>query len=110
MFLDHYICFHNFFEDKAIEHLLGSGIKAEDLNDDKLGRVMDKIYTYGLSEVFLIIVLEVIRRYKISTKYSHLDSTSFHLHGEYNNKLAQQSSEVEISKEKCNNNYARIFP
>ncbi len=32
---------------------------------------MDKIYTYGLSELFLIIVLEVIRRYKISTKYSH---------------------------------------
>ncbi len=36
--------FSHFFEDKAIEHLLGSGIKAEELNDDKLGRVMDQLY------------------------------------------------------------------
>jgi transposase len=33
--------FPQFFKDKAIEYLLGSGIKAEDLNDDKIGRVMD---------------------------------------------------------------------
>ena len=31
--------FSKFFEGKAIEHLLGEGIKAKDLNDDKLGRV-----------------------------------------------------------------------
>jgi hypothetical protein len=35
--------FSQFFEDKSIEHLLGNGIKSEDLNDDKLGRVMDKL-------------------------------------------------------------------
>ena len=68
--------FSQFFDDKAIEHLLGKGIKAEDLNDDKLGRVMDKLYNYGLSELFLIVVLEVIRKYQISTKYSH---ACFHL-------------------------------
>ena len=48
--------FSQFFEDKAIEKLLGTGINNEYLNDDK-----------------------------IDTKYAHLDSTSFHLHGEYNN-------------------------
>jgi transposase len=42
--------FSQFFEDKAIEHLLGPGIKAEELNDDKIGRVMDKLYKYGLTE------------------------------------------------------------
>jgi transposase len=36
--------FSNFFQDKAVEHLLGKGVKAEDLNDDKIGRVMDKLY------------------------------------------------------------------
>ena len=91
--------FSQFFEDKAIEHLLGKGIKAEDLNDDKLGRVMDKLYKYGLSELFLIIVLEVIRRYQISTKYSHLDSTSLHLHGEYNSRLDREEKELEVIKE-----------
>ena len=48
--------FSQFFEDKAIEKLLGTGINNEYLNDDK-----------------------------IDTSYAHLDSTSFHLHGEYNN-------------------------
>ena len=28
-------------------HLLGAVIKGEDLNDDKIGRVMDKPYKYG---------------------------------------------------------------
>ncbi len=91
--------FSQFFEDKAVEHLLGKNIKAEDLNDDKLGRVMDKIYNYGLSELFLIIVLEVIRKYQISTKYSHLDSTSLHLHGEYDNRLDNEEKELEVIKE-----------
>ena len=78
--------FSNFFKDKAIENLLGAGIKAEELNDDRLGRVMDKLDKYGLSNIFLTIGLEVIKKYGISTKYSHLDSTSFHLHGQYNNR------------------------
>ena len=91
--------FSQFFEDKALEHLLGKDIKAEDLNDDKLGRVMDKLYNYGLSELFLIIVLEVIIKYQISTKYSHLDSTSLHLHGEYNNGLDDEEKKLEVFKE-----------
>ena len=35
--------FSKFFEWKAIEHLLGSGIQASHLNDDRLGRVLDKL-------------------------------------------------------------------
>ncbi len=54
--------FSQFFEDKAIEHLLGEGIKPEDLNDDKLGRIMDKLYRYGLTKLFLIIALEVVKK------------------------------------------------
>ncbi len=60
--------FSNFFKDKAVEHLLGAGVKAEELNDDKLGRVMDKLYKYGLNNIFLIIGLSVIKKYKISKK------------------------------------------
>ncbi|MBO9998382.1 MAG: DUF4277 domain-containing protein [Cyanobacteria bacterium SID2] len=39
----------NFFESKSIEHLLGEGIKAEYFNDDRLRRVLDKIYQFGLN-------------------------------------------------------------
>lgn len=92
--------FSNFFKDKAVEHLLGEGVKAEDLNDDKLGRVMDKLYKYGLNNLFLIIGLEVIKKYGISTKYSHLDSSSFHLHGEYKNQNNERDGkELEVTSE-----------
>ena len=33
--------FSNFFEGKAIEHLIGKGVKTEYFNDDKLGRLLD---------------------------------------------------------------------
>ncbi len=91
--------FPEFFKDKAIEHLIGAGIKAEDLNDDKIGRVMDKLYKYGLTKLFLIIALDVVKKYGIVTKYSHLDSTSLHLHGEYKNSLNHLDQELGISRE-----------
>ena len=93
--------FSNFFKDKAVEHLLGTGVKAEELNDDKLGRVMDKLYKYGLNNLFLIIGLEVIKKYKVSTEYSHLDSTSFHLHGQYKNRNKNETEEqrLEVNRE-----------
>jgi hypothetical protein len=36
--------FTQFFGDKATEHLLGDGIEPKQLNDDKISRVMDKLY------------------------------------------------------------------
>jgi transposase len=75
--------FPQFFEDKATEHLLGEGIKPNQLNDDKIARVMDKLFRKGLSHIFLLIALGVVKKYKIQTDYSHLDSSSFSLHGEY---------------------------
>ena len=51
---------------------------------------MDKLYKQGLSNLFLEIVLSVINKFKIDTKYSHLDSTSFHLYGEYENDDANE--------------------
>ncbi|MCL2932291.1 MAG: IS1634 family transposase, partial [Trichodesmium sp. MAG_R03] len=77
--------FSQFFEDKAIEKLLGTGINSEYLNDDKIGRVMDDIYQLGLTNLFIELGLLVIKKFKIDTLFAHLDSTSFHLHGEYNN-------------------------
>jgi transposase len=79
--------FPEFFQDKPCEHLIGKGVKAEYLNDDKLGRVMDKLFIKGLTEIFLAISSQVIKEFNISLKSSHLDSTSLHLHGEYKTSL-----------------------
>ena len=37
---------------KAIEHLLGPGVAAAQLNDDRLGRGLDQRYQHGVSELF----------------------------------------------------------
>ncbi|AUB39563.1 Transposase [Nostoc flagelliforme CCNUN1] len=91
--------FSQCFEDKGIENLLGSGVKSDYINDDKIGRVMDELYKYGLNSLFIEIVLSVINKFNIETKYSHLDATSFHLHGEYTSEKSQEK-EAEIIKEK----------
>jgi transposase len=47
--------FPKFFEGKAIEHLMGEGIPASHLNEYRLGRVLDKLYLVGSSQIFTTI-------------------------------------------------------
>ena len=63
--------FSNFFKDKPVKHLLGENVKKEDLNDDKIGRVMDKLHKYGLTNLFLLLALEAVKKYQINTDDSH---------------------------------------
>ena len=109
--------FPQFFEDKATEHLLGKGILPEHLNDDKIGRVMDKCYDYGISELFLLIALAAAKKYQVNLGYSHLDSSSFSVHGEYKELLplltessSSASTQVDVVKEipiKITHGYSR---
>ncbi|MGB2923916.1 MAG: IS1634 family transposase [Limnothrix sp.] len=77
--------FGQFFQGKATEHLLGEGIKPEHLNDDRLGKVLDKVYEAGLSELFLEISLAAAAKFEVKQETAHLDSTSFHVDGKYEN-------------------------
>lgn len=76
--------FPEFFADKPVEKLLGYGIKALEINDDKIGRVMDDIYEVSLNKLLTEIGLNILKKYEIETKYNHLDSTSISVEGEYN--------------------------
>ena len=91
--------FPKFFEDKAGEHLLGNGIKPEHLNDYKIGRVMDKLYDYGLSKLFLLIALSAAKKYQINLEFSHLDSSSFSVHGQYNRARVSEDKSTEKESE-----------
>lgn len=75
--------FSRFFEGKATEHLIGAGVKPEHLNDDRLGRVLDGLFLAGLSSCFVSIAMKALAKFGVSIETAHLDSTSFHLHGEY---------------------------
>lgn len=75
--------FEKFFSGKAIEALLGEGITPGQLNDDRLGTVLDDLYKAGLSDVFLDSSLQACHKFDIQVEMAHLDSTSFHVDGEY---------------------------
>jgi transposase len=75
--------FEKFFQGIATEHLLGEGVKAEQLNDDRLGDVLDQLYEAGLSETFVEISLQAVKRFEVEVATGHLDSTSFHVDGKY---------------------------
>ena len=75
--------FTQFFNDKATEHLFGEGIVPEDFNDYKIGRVMDKLYQFGLTNIFLLIALTALKKYGVDHKYFHLYSTYISLQVDY---------------------------
>jgi transposase len=75
--------FSEFFMGKATEHLIGLGVKAEQLNESRLGRVMDQLFEYGITLIFVKIAHEMSKRFSVSAKRSHLDGTSISVHGKY---------------------------
>jgi len=82
--------FPEFFEGKPTEYLIGEGIQAKHLNDDRLGRVLDKLYLTGLEEIFLSIALKAVQKFSVSVESIHLDSSSLSVEGEYENHLTEE--------------------
>ncbi len=80
-----------FFSDKPIAHLLGEGISANMLNDDRLGRCLDDLYDFGLTKLFSIVCERAYEVLGLSScpQFYHLDSTSFHVDGAYNSDTHQ---------------------
>jgi transposase len=75
--------FSEFFTGKATEHLIGKGVEAEHLNESRLGRVMDQIYTYGITLLFVKIASVMANKFGVSSENGHLDGTSISVHGQY---------------------------
>ena len=96
--------FEKFFFGKATEHLLGEGIRPEHLNDDRLGRILDKLYAAGLTELFVTIALSAARRFGVDLHSLQLDSSSLHVDGDY---LSDQSETEELGTIDITYGYSR---
>lgn len=73
----------HFFQDKPVAQLLDAELSAEYLNDDCLGRCLDKIAAYGVTKLYSELAFEIAQEQGILAQRLHLDSTSFVLHGRY---------------------------
>jgi transposase len=72
-----------FFEDKPVEHLLGSGVCATALNDDCLGRTLDWLYVHDVTTLFAGLALRARRAFAVPLTRLHADTTSFAVSGAY---------------------------
>ncbi|MEG4323701.1 hypothetical protein [Microcoleus sp. Aus8_D3] len=70
------------------------------MNDDRLGRVLDKLSMAVITEIFTTITLEAAQKFALNTDRSHLDSCSFHLHG----KSEQESPSGAFSSKEMESN------
>lgn len=74
----------HFYEQKCVSVLLGVPyLKAHHLNDDTLGRTLDTIYRYGVTELFAQVSTQAVERLGLAGGIGHLDSTTFSLEGSY---------------------------
>ena len=85
-----------FFQNKPVDRLVGAGIEADQLNDDLLGRTLDKIYDYGLEGFYSPLALQAVNRLGLEGDKAHLDSSSFHTDGVYNSGHPPQDDEAVI--------------
>jgi transposase len=86
-----------FFANKPVEHLLGSGMTAEMLNDDCLGRTLDWLYAHDLTKLFAGLASRARQIFGITAKQVHVDTTSFSVSGEYARAEADNETVISIT-------------
>jgi transposase len=90
-----------YLENKPVDMLISAELDAADFNDDSLGRSLDQLYVAGVTEVFAETARQALDVYGIEHRFHHLDSSSFHLHGQYS------SEEPEVEAIEITYGYSR---
>ena len=65
-----------FFADKDVEHLLGEDIPRSKLNDDTLGRVLDRLSAVGSNTVLGSVAIKVMKSFDLGLSHVHHDTTA----------------------------------
>jgi len=88
----------HFFHNKPISRLIAPGIQARHLHDDTLGRALDTLYTYGVTELYSLIAATAAKRLGLAPTFLHLDSTSFHVDGRYSRDEASPEQVIHVTR------------
>jgi transposase len=63
--------------------LLGKAVPPHALNDDTVGRVLDRLYDFGTMQRFTACAVRAATRFDLECRYVHFDTTSRSVWGEY---------------------------
>src|SRR5919197_332744 len=86
------------FQHKPTHRLVAPGIESQLLNDDTLGRALDTLYDYGVTELYSLIAVTAAQRLGLTPRFAHLDSTSFHVDGRYNSAEEPDAHIIHITR------------
>jgi transposase len=72
-----------FFAQQDTALLLGKALPPQALNDDTVGRVLDRLYDFGTMRLFTACAVQAAMRFGLERRYVHFDTTSRSVWGEY---------------------------
>jgi transposase len=72
-----------FFQTKPTSRLIAPRVAPKQLNDDALGRALETLYAYGVTELYRLVAATAAQRLGLAPRLAHLDRTSFHVDGRY---------------------------
>jgi transposase len=87
-----------FFERVPTERLIGEGVQPEHLNEGVLGRALDDLYEYGVTELFRDLAAHAAEKLGLTSRFAHLDATSFSFHGEYDSEEGPENGVIRIQQ------------
>ena len=73
-----------FFQNEPTCRLISPRVAPAQLNDDALGRALETLDNYGVTELYGLIAATAAKRLGLCPTSTHLDRTSFHVDGRYN--------------------------
>jgi hypothetical protein len=83
--------FEEFFAHQDIPLLLGKPLPPQALNDDNVGRVLDRLYAVGTMKLLTACALRAGQVWGFDKQYVHFDTTSRSVYGAY---LSPEDQEV----------------
>ncbi len=87
-----------FFEKMPTDRLIGEGVRPEHLNDDVLGQSLDDLYDYGVTELFRDLAAHAAEKLGLTSRFAHLDATSFSFEGEYDSDEPSEDGVIRIQQ------------
>jgi transposase len=87
-----------FFQNKPTSRLMAPRVTPAQLNDDALGRALETLYAYGVTELYSLIAATAAQRLDLAATFAHLDSTSLHVDGRYNSEEEPEAEVIHITR------------
>jgi hypothetical protein len=85
--------FAAFFPQQDTALLLGKAVPPQALNDDPVGRVLDRLYDFGTMRLFTACAVRAATRFGLERREVHFDTTSRSVWGEHQQVSPQNHSQ-----------------